>query len=73
MNYSTSGLSKRENDVLYLIAKEYTTPEIAKQLSLSPHTVFSHRSTMRKLHARNTAGMIYKAFQKGILKVKMES
>ena len=71
MNNSYSVLSNREKEVLFLIAKEYTTFEIAETLCLSPHTVISHRkSAMRKLRARNTAGMIYKAFQQGMLKME---
>ena len=60
-------ITQREKDVLFLIAKEYSTQEIAQILYLSPHTVISHRkSILRKLSVRNTAGMIYRAFQEGL-------
>ena len=66
-------LTKREHDVLFLIAKEYTTPEIARRLFLSTNTVVSHRrNLMRKLGARNSAGMIYKAFKTGELSFALE-
>ena len=65
----SQNLTKRERGVLFLIAMEYSTPEIANLLHLSPYTIISHRkSIQRKLNARNTAGMIYKAFQRGLLK-----
>jgi DNA-binding CsgD family transcriptional regulator len=68
MKIQDSTISTREREVLFLIAKEHNTPEIAKQLFVSAHTVISHRrSLMRKLRARNAAGMIYRAFQFGIL------
>ena len=68
MNCESTLLSKREYDVLHLITKEYTTKEIANRLFLSTHTVISHRrNLMRKLNARNSAGMVYRAFSYGIL------
>ena len=71
MKHSNSDLTNREKEILFLIANEYNTNEIADELSLSPHTIISHRkSAMLKLNARNTAGMIYKAFKIGVLKVE---
>ena len=68
-----SALTNRERDVLYLIAQEYTTPEIARRLYLSTNTVVSHRrNLLKKLRARNMAGMIYKAFETGDLNSKFE-
>lgn len=63
-------LSDREIQVLHLISMELTTAQIARDLFLSPETVRSHRkSIMIKLHAMNTAGMIRRAYELGILKI----
>jgi len=57
-------LTKREIEVVRLIAAEYTTQEIADQLFISPHTVESHRkNTLRKANARNIAGLIKYAIE----------
>ena len=51
-------LTKREIDVITLIAQEYTTQEIADELFLSKHTVESYRKNlMTKLNVRNIAGL----------------
>ncbi|MCB0669849.1 MAG: helix-turn-helix transcriptional regulator [Saprospiraceae bacterium] len=63
-------LSDREKQILHLISMELTTVQIARDLYLSPETVRSHRkSIMFKLHALNTAGMIRRAYEMGILKI----
>lgn len=62
-------ISDREHDILRLIAREYTTPEIAVLLSISCHTVISHRrNLLKKLNAKNIAGLIYRAMISGALK-----
>ncbi len=62
-------LSRREHQILRLLAYEYSTPEIADKLYLSPHTVVSHRRhILTKLAVRNTAGMVRVAFESGLLK-----
>ncbi|HED54199.1 MAG TPA: LuxR family transcriptional regulator [Phycisphaerales bacterium] len=49
-----SSLTKREIEVLALIAKGMTTDEIAKQLNRSPKTIEAHRSSLaRKLGVKN--------------------
>lgn len=65
MNVSnTRLLSKRELTVLYLIIDEYTNKEIASKLFISQHTVISHRKSIQtKLKAKNTAGMVRRAFE----------
>ncbi len=51
-------LTRREIDVITLIAQEFTTQEIADQLFLSKHTVESYRKNlMTKLNVRNIAGL----------------
>lgn len=52
-------ITRREKEVLKLIAEGYTNPEIASQLFLSLNTVDTHRkSLMRKLNVKNTALLI---------------
>ena len=64
----TSLLSRREQQVLYLIAYECNTDQIARELFISPHTVVSHRkSLLAKMKAKNTAGLIRRAYEQSIL------
>lgn len=61
-------LTKREKEILDHIAAEMSTKEIAAHLHISEKTVEVHRShIMIKLNARNTAGIIVRAFELGIL------
>jgi len=63
-------ISSREREVLELIAHEYTTPQIATQLYLSTHTVDSHKKNIKlKLDVKNTAGMVRRGFELGLLKM----
>jgi len=61
-------ISNREVEVLRMISFEHTTNEIAHILFISPHTVVSHRKNMMsKMNVSNTAGLIRKGFEMGIL------
>jgi DNA-binding NarL/FixJ family response regulator len=61
-------LTKREKEVMELIVKEYTNPEIAAKLFLSPSTIESHRtSILHKLGVKNTAGLVRVAFETGLV------
>ncbi|WP_010519957.1 response regulator [Croceivirga radicis] len=61
-------LSKREKEVLKLIAQEFTTQEIADQLFLSKHTIESYRKNLiSKLEVRNLAGLTKYAIKLGLL------
>ena len=52
-------LTRREREILQLIAEEYTNPEIAEKLFISPRTVDTHRRNLiLKLNAKNTAGLV---------------
>jgi len=63
-------LSRREKEVLELIAEELTSSEIADKLFISLKTVESHRKNLhQKLNARNSAGLIKTAIQKGLIDV----
>jgi len=67
-NAVEASLSKREKEVLKLIAQEYTTPEIAEQLFLSKHTIESYRKNLiSKLEVRNLAGLTKCAIKLGLL------
>lgn len=47
---------------------ELTTEEIAQKLFISPTTVISHRkSLLRKLDAKNTAGLVKAAYEFGLI------
>ena len=61
-------ITKRELEVLKLIAKEYTTQEIADALFVSTNTVATHkRNLFVKMDVKNSVGMIKKAMDWGIL------
>lgn len=57
-------LSKRDIEIIKLVAKEHTNEEIADSLGLSKRTIDNQRnSIMHRLQVRNTAGLIKFAFQ----------
>lgn len=61
-------LTKRETEVLALIAQQYSSPEIAERLFLSLRTVENHRYNLfQKLDVKNVAGLIAKSFQLRLL------
>ena len=61
-------ISKREREVLELIAYEFTTDQIAEKLFISSHTAQTHRKNMMcKLNVKNTAGLVRVGFEKGYL------
>ncbi len=60
--------SRREKEVLELIAKGFTTKDIAKQLFISEKTVETHRSNLlAKLNVHNVASLIKAAVQYGYI------
>ena len=67
----TIKISKREKEILHLIAYEHTANEIAQKLYISPHTVISHRKNLiGKMGVKNTAGMVRKGFETGLLQLQ---
>lgn len=61
-------LSKREKEVILLIAYEYTNREIGLKLFLSEGTVATYRnSILSKISAKNSAGIVRIAYEKGLL------
>lgn len=62
------GLTDREREILGLIAQGRTSPEIAVELYLSPHTVQSHRDhIMAKLGLHSKAALIRYAVERGLV------
>ncbi|MDO7877631.1 response regulator transcription factor [Hymenobacter sp. ASUV-10] len=62
------GLSKREMEVLQLVAAGHTNAEIASMLFASKRTVETHRQNiMEKTRTRNTASLIKMAVRQGLL------
>jgi len=65
-----NGLTDREREILHLIAQGGTTPEIAAELFLSPHTVQTHRDhIMAKLDLHTKAALIRYAIEKGLIEL----
>ena len=68
-NGSIPRLSKREREVLELVAKENTTAEIADQLFIIKGMVMTHgKHVLSKLEVKNTAGLIRRAFELGYIR-----
>jgi DNA-binding NarL/FixJ family response regulator len=61
-------LSPGEYEVIYLVSKGYANKEIARQLSVSVHTVKRHCSViMKKLGLQNRAELVAYTVQRGFL------
>ncbi|MCB9291946.1 MAG: response regulator transcription factor [Lewinellaceae bacterium] len=61
-------LTRREIEVLRLIAEEYSNPEIADKLFISIRTVDTHRrNLLEKLGVKNTAGLVKYAIKHGLV------
>ncbi|MEO8589094.1 MAG: response regulator transcription factor [Flavobacteriales bacterium] len=59
-------LTKREREVITLIAQQRSSPEIADMLNLSPATVETHRKNiLHKLGLHNGAGLVKYAMERG--------
>ena len=67
-----SRLTRRQIEVMRLVASGYRTREVAKALKLSAKTVESHRhQLMRKLGLENTAGLVRYAIRVGFAVVSL--
>jgi len=61
-------LTRREKEILRLIASEYTSEEIADKLFLSYRTIETHRTNlMLKLGTKNMVGLVKAAIQMGLM------
>jgi len=62
-----SALTQREHEVMVLIAKEYSTREIAEKLFIAESTIQSHRTNlMTKLGVKSNVGIAFFAFKYGL-------
>lgn len=61
-------ISRRECEIIVLIAEGYTNTQIAEKLFLSNHTVNTHRKNiMSKLGVKNTAGIVMYAVKANLI------
>ena len=69
---STKGdvlLTRREREILALVADGMTNQQIAEQLFISPRTVDTHRTNiMQKLDIHDLANLVHYAIEHGIIK-----
>jgi DNA-binding NarL/FixJ family response regulator len=64
---SWASLTKREKEVLKLVAEGYSSVEIGKLLKISPKTADKHRSNiMNKLNLHSAAALTAYAIEKGL-------
>jgi len=67
-NNFQKNLSEREKEIIFLIANENTNREISRKLFLSEGTIASYRNgILSKIAAKNSAGIVRIAYEKGIL------
>ena len=60
-------LTKREVEIIKMIAREFTSKEIGDSLFISEFTVSTHRrNIMKKLNSKNVAGLLKFARQHGL-------
>ena len=65
----TASLTKRELEILSLIAQEFTSVQIANYLNISIPTVESHRGNMfKKLQVQSVVGLVIEALKQGWIK-----
>jgi DNA-binding NarL/FixJ family response regulator len=68
---SVKGLSRRQTEVLRLIAKSKTTKQIALDLSISAKTVESHRAQlMDRLEIHDIPGLVRFAIKVGLVELR---
>ncbi len=61
-------LTKREKEILKLIAEENTNQQVADTLFISLRTVETHRLNItQKLGVKNTAGLVKEAIKRGLI------
>jgi DNA-binding NarL/FixJ family response regulator len=67
---SQDSLSKRERQVLELVAEGLTTPQISERLSISPKTVARHRERiMSKLNMHSATELVRYAIKTGLIQL----
>lgn len=60
-------LSKREIEIVRLIAMEYSADEIGRQLFISPLTVEKHKNNIRRKLNTTTVGLVKYAIREGLI------
>jgi len=66
--HSSIQLTRREEEVLSLICRQYTSEEIGEKLFISVKTVNGHRNNLlEKTNARNTAGLVIFALKNNLV------
>lgn len=68
LDFENTIVTSREKEIISLVAKEYTTDEIAERLFLSKYTIESHKKNIfLKLKVNNVAGLLAKGRYLGYL------
>ena len=66
-------LTKREKEIVSLVAEGYKNREVAEKLQISVKTVETHRANiMNKLALRNLAQLIHYAIRTGMVNIQSE-
>ena len=67
-NCNATPLSPREKEILTLVAKGKIAKEIAAELHISPHTIYTHRKNiLKKLKLTSPTEMIVYALEHGLI------
>ena len=65
---TSAAITTREREILRLVSFEHSSKEIADKLYIAHSTVITHRQNlMNKLNVKNTAGLVRKGFERGLL------
>jgi two-component system, NarL family, response regulator LiaR len=68
IDFTGLGISKREYEVLVLLAKGFSNQEIADELFVSKNTIKTHTSKLfEKLEVKNRTQILIKAKEKGLI------
>ena len=59
VNVALPNITKREQDILQLMAKGYNTPQISKELNIAYNTVENHKRNLRaKTNTKTSAELM---------------
>lgn len=68
---TATSLTPREKEILTLVAKGKIAKEIADELNISPHTIYTHRKNiMKKLQFTSPTEMIVYALEHGLVDLR---
>ena len=66
----TNHLTKRQKQIMVLIAEDLSSREIGTRLGISPKTVEYHKDLIRqRLEVKGTAGIVRYAIRAGLVKL----